>query len=429
MSNKQQLGRFVEAFAELNKKFERLHEIKATAEREGRDLSRREAAELARMEQEALALRARVEETRPGGRFDPRQTQGTPLIAEESRGAMLAPDQRISDQLHERRGSAGDYEDRLSDLSFGKIVRAAVTGERRTLNDAERRAMAEGVDASGGYLVAEELSSNIIDLARANAVVFQAGAMTAIMETDTLNLARLATGSTASWKLENDPVTSSDMVWERVQLVSKTVVVQQLLSRELYEDLTPEADGTIRGEIAAAIGLKIDLAVLEGSGTPPEPRGILNTTGVNTVDMGGNGGTPNGFNEIVKADFASRKNNGLPATAAVMHPRDGESYALEKASDGQPLRRPEAIADLPFLTTSQIRIDRTKGTSSDTSTIYVGDFSRIVVGFRPSLQIRFQVLQERHSSNLQVGFLAWARMDCALMHPAHLTKIVGLRPF
>ena len=51
----------------------------------------------------------------------------------------------------------------------------------------------------------------------------------------------------------------------------------------------------------------------------------------------------------------------------------------------------------------------------------------MIVGVRPSLNVRFQILQERFSDNLQVGILAWLRADVALAHPEHFAKVVGLR--
>jgi HK97 family phage major capsid protein len=395
----------------------RLHQLADVQEK--RALSRRERAEYETTEREATRLFETINDV--GGAPDGRLLQGG-MRRDEETTHLLAPDQSLRSWTREHgRGHDADADD-FDQFSFGKIVRAAVSGDRRELNEHEHRAMAEGVDAAGGFLVGEELSSQIIDLARAAAVCFQAGALTLPMLTDTLNVPRLASGSSANWKAENDPVVDGDSVWERVQLKAKTVVVEQVMSRELFEDLTPEADLIIRGDIAKAIGLKLDLAILEGSGSGAEPRGIAETSGVNEVHVDGPG---HGWDDLVKGDYAVRRNNGNPATAAIMHPREGEVYALFKDADGQPMRRPPAIEQLPFLTSTQIRTDRAPGTAAN---VYVGDFSTVLVGVRPSLQIRFQLLSERFSSNLQVGFLAWLRADVALARPEHMTKLTGVTP-
>jgi HK97 family phage major capsid protein len=249
------------------------------------------------------------------------------------------------------------------------------------------------------------------------------------MDSDTLVLARLAAdgGSDAAWKAENAAVTASDQTWERVELKAKTVVCEQILSREIFEDLSPAGAAAIENEIAKAIALKLDLAALEGSGTAPEPRGIANTTGVGSVDMGTDGLKPASFDHLVQAVFDCLKSNSEAPTAAVMHPRDAEIVALLKDSTGQPLRKPDALASLPFLYSSQIATDVTHGANDDTSSAYVGDFRSMIVGVRPSLNVRFQILSERFSDNLQVGILSWLRADIALARPADFAKVVGLR--
>jgi HK97 family phage major capsid protein len=185
----------------------------------------------------------------------------------------------------------------------------------------------------------------------------------------------------------------------------------------------------IAGDLAKQLGLALDLAVFEGSGVDPEPLGIRLTPNVNALAMpGADGATPSSFDEIVKAVYAVQTANGPMATAAVMHPRDAQTFALLKDGMEQPLRRPEAIRDLPFLTTSQLNVARTVGESNDTSSIYVGDFAQVVVGFRPTVNVRMQVLEERYADTLSVGILAWLRCDVAVRRPEFLSVIGGVRP-
>ncbi len=368
------------------------------------------------------------------GTVDVRRFNGalTQIGAGEKRdeSPLLTREQRLADHVAEQRGLTPGADDGLGErqaFHLGRVIQARVTGDSRGLSDVERRAMAEGTDAAGGVLVPEQLSSRIIDRARAASVVFQAGALTAPMDSDTLVLARLSGGSDAEWKAENAAVTTSDQVWQRLELKAKTVVVEQILSRELFEDLSPAGAAAIENEIAKAIALKLDLAALEGSGVAPEPKGIANTEGVGSVDMGTDGLKPTSYNHLVQAVFACLKNDSDAPTAGVMHPRDAEILALLADSTGQPLRKPEAIASLPTLYSSQIATDVTHGANDDTSSAYVGDFRQMIVGVRPSLNVRFQMLQERFSDNLQVGILAWMRADVALAHPEHFAKVVGLR--
>jgi HK97 family phage major capsid protein len=412
---------------EIGKKTARMAEL--IAKDEAGKCSRREAAEFDRLAGEIKELRKQLPPD-DGRQFQP----GVRSSREEHEAELLAPGDSLREWVAAGGGgfdSIGTGQDAFSSASFGKVVRAAISGDRSKLNDAESRAMAEGVNSAGGYMLGPELSSDIVDLARASSVVFQAGARTLPMSTSTAWIPRLAAGAEANRKAENDPVVNSDQTWERVTLTAKTVVAQLILSTELAEDVEgTEADAVIRGDVSKALALALDLAALEADGTDPaSPLGIVATSGVNTIAMSGaDGSAPASFDEIVRADFAVRQANGNPATAAVMHPRDGESYALLKDSTQQPLRRPTAIESLPFLTTSQISVTRTTGTSTDTSHAYVGDFATVIVGVRPSLNVRLVTLNERYSDRLQIGILAWLRADVALRRPEHMTVITGVTP-
>src|SRR4051794_21225602 len=83
------------------------------------------------------------------------------------------------------------------------------------VNEIERRALSEGTDSAGGCLTPEILSGRLIDRVRNAGRVFQAGATVVPLDSDTVNIARLVSGVTPSWKTEGSAVTVSDMVFDR----------------------------------------------------------------------------------------------------------------------------------------------------------------------------------------------------------------------
>ncbi len=410
---------------------ESMNKLVDAAEADGRrDLT---AAELSEFDQREAAVRALDERIKRNP-----DSRDNPVIASlYGRQAPVEGLLRAEDSVAETIGCGPELRfDPLGTrdfdgFSFGRLVRAAVTGDRSGLSDAEVRALGEGSDATGGVVVPTQLSSNIIDRARAQSVAIQAGCLTAPMtEGNKLVLAKLEGGNTAVWHVENAPdLEETDQTWERIELTARSVIAgPQLLSRELYEDLSPEAEATIERELASAVALAFDLAVLEGTGTG-QPLGIANTPGVNAVVMAANGAKPTSWAEVVKAWFAVKKNNGDDPTAAIFHPRDAENYALLTDTTGQPLRKPPTIENLPILTTTQIATDRDQGTlTGAASNGYVGDFSQVVIGVRPEFSIRLITLKERYATPaFQVGLLAYLRADVAVVRPEHLTKIVGLK--
>src|SRR6266540_2837664 len=71
--------------------------------------------------------------------------------------------------------------------------------------------------------------------------VMKAGAIAVPMQTQQIYLARLATGASASWKAEGQPIADSTPTFERVILTAKTLPVLVKISAELFEDLSAEA--------------------------------------------------------------------------------------------------------------------------------------------------------------------------------------------
>ena len=124
-------------------------------------------------------------------------------------------------------------ERRSDSISVGDVIRAKITGPR---NDAERRALSEGVDSAGGFTVPTPLASSFIDLMRAKTVVSRAGAVTVPMESETLAIARLVSDPDVDWRAENASIAEGDPTFDRVTFQAKSLAGMLKISRELAED-------------------------------------------------------------------------------------------------------------------------------------------------------------------------------------------------
>jgi HK97 family phage major capsid protein len=399
------------------------------AEKRG-EVTAADKADFARREATIKGLDERIEIVR-GGRepFDARRLFATGPTADE--GVSLGPDERLADYVAEHRGGFPGFNDGVDSLSgdfnLANVVRSMVTGERNFLSDTETRALSEGVDANGGFLVPAPLASQVIDLARAKTQVINAGARTVPMSSETLTMPRLGAGATGEWKLENDPVSESTQTYERVFFKAKTCITMLKLSAELYEDATSDAHTIFQNDLVQAIAHKLDYAALRGAGVDPEPLGILTTPNVNIVDLGVNGATPANYNFLIDAIAAIRDQNGEP-NGVIYSSRT--QTTLDKLVDtlGQPLRAPESVVNLAKFVSNQVPNNVTHGTATTTSEAYVADWSAVMIGVRPSLQIRVIPLTERYMDNFQVGLMAVLRADVQLAHPKHAAVVTGIKP-
>jgi HK97 family phage major capsid protein len=417
---------------------ERLNTLLDQAGNENRELSRREAASVRELERQVEDLDDEIGRQRALPQPPQRQIRDTFGGAESSRPALvLAPEQRMADAWQRRRPSQAFTEEDQRDFSLGRYVRGIVTGSWEDA-ELERRALAEGTNSAGGFLTPEPLATTVIDRIRNQARVIQAGARTVGMESDTMAIPRLATGVTGTWRNENTAVNESDPVFERVTFTARTLAVLTRLSYELFQDMTPAGADIIETELIQALAVELDRVALRGSGTPPEPKGVKNQTGVTTITNGTNGGAMS-WDMLVTA-AATVEANGFNPNAAIVNPRATRSLALLKDNNLAYLAPPSYLSNLNVLVTQQIPTNVTTGSSTDTSELYVAQWDQLLIGFRPQVSISVERTggpsgmigvkssQDRYIDTMQIGLLAFLRADIQLGHPEAFVVSTGVRP-
>lgn len=299
------------------------------------------------------------------------------------------------------------------------------------------KALAEGTDQSGGYLVPVEHSNQLIELLAARAAVRAAGATVIPMVSDTLQIPSQTGGATAYWVAENSAITASDQTWGQVQLQAKKLAALTKLSSELFEDSDPQVEALVMADLARVLALEEDAQFLRGDGSGSTPTGLENITGVNvdTTTLGTDGGTPS-FDHLADMLYALDADN-VPADgrAWIVHPRTVNTLRQIKDSDSKYLwADPAAPGDPPTLwgypvfTTTAIPIDETQGSSSDASTIYLGCWPEFVIGQRKALELRASDAAGNAFEYDQVFIRAIMRVDGNVRHAASFEVLKGVRP-
>jgi HK97 family phage major capsid protein len=285
-------------------------------------------------------------------------------------------------------------------------------------------------DSAGGYTVPTPLAGELIDRARNQSRVFQAGARTIPMESSTLKIARVLTDPAAGWKAENAAASATDMTFDAVTLTARSLVAVAKLSIELFED-SPTVNEAVDTAMSQALALELDRAALRGSGTSPEPRGIRNTSGVGIQSMGTNGAPLTNFDPFSTAVQTIREANGEP-NAVIFAPRTSGALDRLKDTTNQPLQPPTSYQEMQKLPTSQIPTNLTQGTSNVASEAYLGQFNELLVGVRTNLRIEASRVStvggESAFDRLQIHVRAYLRADVALAQPGHFVVITGIIP-
>lgn len=312
-------------------------------------------------------------------------------------------------------------------ITLGGFVNAIANGGR-SKNAAIQAALTEGTDAAGGFTVPSIVMPGLLEaLAPASSLLsVGAGLMVPTDGAKSYNFAGINALPNAAWRSENGAVAESDPTFRNVQAVPRSLAFMFKVSRELLSD-SQNLERGLRTAIAQAFAKEIDRAGLRGTGTAPEPRGILNTANIQAVTNGANGaslGTTR-YANVMSAIQATLQADAPMPTAAIMSPRSRVTLAGLLDTTNQPMAAPPLVSDLKLAVTSQIPNNLTVGTSTDCTEIYVGDFSKVIFVMRENPSI--QIASELFAGTGQVAFICHARVDVIVEYPQALSVITGVR--
>jgi HK97 family phage major capsid protein/HK97 family phage prohead protease len=330
---------------------------------------------------------------------------------------VLGRDDSFRSWVEERSKHPKEY----GNLRLGDVLRALITGPR---NELERRALSEGTDSAGGFSVPDILMAQWIDRLRNALVVVRAGAMTVPLTSDTVKIARLLADPTAAWRSENAAVAESEPTFEAVTFTPRSLDVFTKVSRELLED-SANISAMLEASLVRSFAVEVDRVCLYGTGTPPQPRGLRTTTGLGEVSQGTNGAALSSYDPIIDTLNQLWVDNVTTPTAAVMAPRTYTTIAkFKEATTNAPLAVPTVLQGLPFLMTANVPITETQGAASNASSIFIGDFTQMVLGFRTEMTV--EVARELYRGNYQYGFFGHLRMDMQVTHPESFARLIGI---
>ena len=259
--------------------------------------------------------------------------------------------------------------------------------------------------AAGGALVGtEHMGSSFIDLLRARSVVIGLGANMLTGLVGNVDIPKQTGGSTVYWLSEDEDGTDSEATFGTVALAPRTMGAAVPITRRMMKQSDPSIDALISGDIAIAMALALDDAILEGDGVK-KPLGIANVTGVNTQSVS-SGGAPTwaeivGFESSVAADNALTGNMAYVTTPTVAGTM---KVTAKDTGSGLFLNDGGMVNGYPVATTSQLTANE----------IIFGNFSDVVIGNWGVLEI----IEDRSTKAASGGTVirAFQDVDAAVRH-------------
>jgi len=202
--------------------------------------------------------------------------------------------------------------------SLGRMVQAQVTGDwrnagfEREMNEEIARRVGKAADgiyvpdfawqqrgplstaATAGsasevvfddFVPTEHRGDMFVEALRARQVLGNLGVTYMGGLTSRVSMPKLATGANADFVTELSDVTDGAGTDGSVDLIPSTMGAFVELSRLLVLESVPSIEQIIRNDLLASAADRIEYYAINGSGSAGQPRGILNLTGINDLDI------------------------------------------------------------------------------------------------------------------------------------------------
>jgi HK97 family phage major capsid protein len=273
----------------------------------------------------------------------------------------------------------------------------------------ERRSQTVGTDSAGGYTVATNLAS-MADRFRPSLKVESLGATILRGLTGFLDLPNLASSGTAGWVAENGDATRSASTFEKISMAPQTVAGEYQLSRRLMLQSNEAIEAVLRRDLGFLLAQALDLAAINGSGTAPEPEGVLNTTGVTKVT------TETAFSDTTANLIAELELDDVTGTAAFLtNPTVMKGVRKLKDGDGHVFTAAELFHNGRVEVSTQVPTDI--GAGSDKSALIYGQWGELYLGYWSAVDILINPYHPDVASNGGALLHAFLDADVAVRHP------------
>ena len=304
-------------------------------------------------------------------------------------------------------------------------------------DDALAKALAAGTGQDGGFLVADEMANEIIDLLRARAVVRASGA-TAIPMSGTLLMPKLVSGSTAEYVGENNNIGVSQPQFGQLRLTERKLACVVPLSNDLIRLSSPKADSIITNDLVNGIARREDAAFIRDDGTQNAPKGLRYwaPAATHVIPVNGTVNIANITQDLGKAETALLNANVMMINPGwLMTPRvwnylrnlrtTQEVYAFPEMQEGR-------LRSFPVRHTTSIPYNL--GGGGDESEVYLVDFNDAIIGESTTIELMVSDTAAYHDGTTvqssfsldQTVIRAITRHDFGMRHDASVAVLTAV---
>jgi HK97 family phage major capsid protein len=328
-----------------------------------------------------------------------------------------------------------------ADRKGGIYIPFITTKERTEMSRGERAI--DSLTSTTGSPFKFTQAGDFIQLLRNKSSVLRCGVTTFTGLTGPLTFPKQTAAGTASWRAENpgSDITRADLTTSTVSLSFKTVQAAMAVSRQVLFSAASgnyDLEQFVRNDLAAIVGLAIDLAGLNGLGSTNQPLGLLQDTNVGTATALGTAGGTIAWNNIVDLEAAVGNANADVGSMTYLTNTRQRAQAKKKAvldatqsgvpiwggnlmsqgSQATPQFQQDGIVNgYRAIASNQVPFNLTKGTNTTVCSAWVfGAFEHLLMGLFGN---GFEVIVDPYTLKLQnlIDLTAWSFVDFANRYP------------
>lgn len=171
-------------------------------------------------------------------------------------------------------------------------------------------------DNAGGLIGTQHMANQFIDVLRANTLLGRLGARFLPGLNGNLSMPKKTAASQFGWVAEKENADESEVTVGNITMSGKHVGGVVPMTFELMRQSSPAIEQIVREDMLTGMALAIDLAGFIGTGANNQPLGILNTAGVQTLELADTTNLIPTWEEIVKMEGKLDDVNALMGSLA-----------------------------------------------------------------------------------------------------------------
>ena len=232
---------------------------------------------------------------------------------------------------------------------------------------------------------------------------------------------------TANWAGEGDSAAVSKANYAKATMTPHRNTVKMAVSKDLLRQTSYDVEADLLDKMTSAHANLIEAAAIAGTGTSNQPKGILNTTGIGSVEIGTNGGAIT-WNKVVELESTINSKNANKGSLGYLTNSKvfgNLKTTLKAANSGRFIVEdvnPGVMNGYKVDWSNLVPSDLTKGTASGKcSALIFGNWQDLYIGSWGGVDIVIDPLTKAGEAEILLYLNSWD--DCLVAEPKSFAAI------